>query len=218
MSAAEKLFARTGYAATSLRQIAIEAGVDLATVKYHFSEKPNLYDEVFLAGNEELMRRLFPALQKLVDSQDRAALVLAVEQMAQATALYFEERRNYVRVLLFRLLEGPEGDSPTLRVQRDVAGMVTDAFMALAEKPFARSIDPNAYAVYTLTAIPTWLFVSELHPFFYREGPTEGPAWTARVEAFITELLMSHLVAPECEDTSTIPGPSKPYAADCASI
>src|SRR5690349_4125132 len=42
LDAAEKLIAEQGYAATSLRQIIAEAGVNLAAVHYHFGSKDEL--------------------------------------------------------------------------------------------------------------------------------------------------------------------------------
>ena len=42
LDAAEKLIAEQGYAATSLRQIIADAGVNLAAVHYHFGSKDEL--------------------------------------------------------------------------------------------------------------------------------------------------------------------------------
>jgi AcrR family transcriptional regulator len=44
LDAAERLIAEQGYAATSLRQIIGEAGVNLASVHYHFGSKEELLD------------------------------------------------------------------------------------------------------------------------------------------------------------------------------
>jgi AcrR family transcriptional regulator len=46
LRAAEVLFARDGYAATSLRQITDTAGVNIASVNYHFGSKENLLTEI----------------------------------------------------------------------------------------------------------------------------------------------------------------------------
>jgi AcrR family transcriptional regulator len=46
LDAAERLIAEQGYAATSLRQIIAEAGVNLASVHYHFGSKEELLDEL----------------------------------------------------------------------------------------------------------------------------------------------------------------------------
>jgi AcrR family transcriptional regulator len=62
LDTAERLFSQQGYAATSLRQIIGEAGVNLAAIHYHFGNKEELLDEVVLrrAGpmNQERMALL----------------------------------------------------------------------------------------------------------------------------------------------------------------
>lgn len=46
ITAAELLFARQGYAATSVREITEAAGVNIAAVNYHFGSKENLLVEI----------------------------------------------------------------------------------------------------------------------------------------------------------------------------
>jgi AcrR family transcriptional regulator len=46
LDTAERLIAEQGYAATSLRHIIAEAGVNLAAIHYHFGSKEELLDEV----------------------------------------------------------------------------------------------------------------------------------------------------------------------------
>jgi AcrR family transcriptional regulator len=62
MDAAEKLFARRGFHAVSLRDITSEAGVKLALVNYHFGTKKKLLAEVIERRghvlNDERRRRL----------------------------------------------------------------------------------------------------------------------------------------------------------------
>lgn len=48
LDTAERLIAEQGYAATSLRHIISEAGVNLAAVHYHFGSKEDLLDQVIL--------------------------------------------------------------------------------------------------------------------------------------------------------------------------
>jgi AcrR family transcriptional regulator len=99
LDAAEQLFAEQGYASTSLRNITADAGVNLASVNYHFGtkeallgevlarrlgpineERIRLLDEIELeAGDavpelEEVIRAfLFPAFQAFHDSGERGA-------------------------------------------------------------------------------------------------------------------------------------------------
>src|SRR4029077_16003413 len=62
LDTAECLIASQGFAATSLRQIISEAGVNLAAVHYHFGSKQELLDHVILrkaaAVNEERRRMI----------------------------------------------------------------------------------------------------------------------------------------------------------------
>lgn len=47
LDASQRLFARFGYHAVTIRQIASEAGVPLALVGYYFGQKQELYDAIF---------------------------------------------------------------------------------------------------------------------------------------------------------------------------
>jgi AcrR family transcriptional regulator len=47
LRAAEKVFAQDGYHGTTMRQIALEAGVNLSLVVYHFTTKLELYVAIF---------------------------------------------------------------------------------------------------------------------------------------------------------------------------
>lgn len=52
--AASELFAANGYAGTSMRQIAKEAGVSLASINYHFRSKEDLYLLTIKEGHNRL--------------------------------------------------------------------------------------------------------------------------------------------------------------------
>lgn len=66
MDAAERLFARDGFEATSLRAITAEARVNLASVNYHFQSKDALVQAV-------IGRRLGPVNAKRLELLDRYA-------------------------------------------------------------------------------------------------------------------------------------------------
>jgi len=69
LDAAERLIAEQGYAATSLRHIIAEAGVNLAAIHYHFGSKEELLDEVIVRKAEPM-------------NQERLARLDRVEQQA----------------------------------------------------------------------------------------------------------------------------------------
>src|SRR3982751_5066696 len=66
LDAAEQLVAEQGYAATSLRQIIASAGVNLASIHYHFGSKDELLHELVL-------RKAGPVNEKRIDLLARYA-------------------------------------------------------------------------------------------------------------------------------------------------
>jgi AcrR family transcriptional regulator len=87
LDTAERLFAAHGHAATSLRSIIAEAGVNVAAVHYHFRSKEALLDAV-------LERRLGPV------NRERLALLDDIERAAGEEPLPLEH-------ILTALLEPP---------------------------------------------------------------------------------------------------------------
>ncbi len=65
LDAAEELFARHGFDATSMRMITGSAGVNLAAVNYHFGGKDGLIQELFRRRLTELNRRRLAELDVL---------------------------------------------------------------------------------------------------------------------------------------------------------
>ena len=58
MESAEKLFAEKGFAGTSVRDIADEAGVNLAMISYYFGSKDKLLEALFTYRGEHLKLKL----------------------------------------------------------------------------------------------------------------------------------------------------------------
>jgi AcrR family transcriptional regulator len=65
LSAAEDLFAKSGFAGASLRQVTSAANVNLAAVNYHFGSKENLINELFKRRLDELTASRTAALDKV---------------------------------------------------------------------------------------------------------------------------------------------------------
>jgi AcrR family transcriptional regulator len=93
LDAAELLFMEHGYEATSLRQLTAAAGVNLASVNYHFGSKDVLFQAV-------LTRRLDPM------NQERIALLEKLEREAGGKPIACEK-------ILFAML------IPALKLARD---------------------------------------------------------------------------------------------------
>ena len=101
LDAAEMLFARRGFASTSMRLITGTAGVNLAAINYHFGTKARLIESVFerrLAPlNAERLRRLAmanegrPGVRAILD----AFLGPALEMLGS----HDERDRQFIRLL-----------------------------------------------------------------------------------------------------------------------
>lgn len=60
--AARKVFTQKGYAATRTRDIAEEAGINLALLNYYFRSKEKLFEEIMLERIQQLFGTLIPIL------------------------------------------------------------------------------------------------------------------------------------------------------------
>lgn len=67
LSAAERLFALQGFQNVSVRDITAEAGVNLASVNYHFGSKDALLFEIFRRRTSELNRERARMLHEAAD-------------------------------------------------------------------------------------------------------------------------------------------------------
>ncbi len=117
LDTAERLFARDGYHATSLRKITGEAGVNLGSVNYHFTSKHGLMEAV-------LQRRL-AAL-----NEQRLIMLEAALASAEANA-----KTPAVREVLCAFLE------PTLRLLEEDPG--NTHFIMLIERVFYETDDTS---------------------------------------------------------------------------
>lgn len=85
LEAAGELFAATGYAETSNKDIAARAQVDLASINYHFGNRSGLYQAVLAAAHGQLLG--MANLRQLVGSESppESKLRVLIEQLvAQA--------------------------------------------------------------------------------------------------------------------------------------
>lgn len=74
LDASEWLFAEHGFDGTSMRMITTRAGVNLASVNYHFGTKEALFQEVFHRRLAELNRQRLDAINRM-ESEAQGALL-----------------------------------------------------------------------------------------------------------------------------------------------
>jgi AcrR family transcriptional regulator len=109
LDTAERLFGQQGFSCTSLRQITDEAGVNLASVNYHFGSKEELYKGV-------LIRRLRPI------NEERIKLLTQAEQLADEQPVPIRSiLETFIRPLLRHAAAGSAGGIAFLRlISRDL--------------------------------------------------------------------------------------------------
>jgi AcrR family transcriptional regulator len=144
LAAAEALFADAGYEGTSIRQIALQAGVPVALISYHFGSKLGLYRRVFESHAPTLVaeRRAGLTLAALEQDRDRrlAAIVRAV--LVPMLGLRTAEGRQSLGRLLAREVSDPR--SIERRIIQDlldpIAAAVTDLLHATLPERSAAEI------------------------------------------------------------------------------
>ncbi len=87
LEAAGKLFAKTGSANTANKDIALEAGVDLASINYHFGSRGDLYQAVLAEAHKRILD--INDLQKVADTK-----LLATEKLRRFIELLVRGAMN----------------------------------------------------------------------------------------------------------------------------
>jgi TetR/AcrR family transcriptional regulator, cholesterol catabolism regulator len=127
LSAAAELFAKHGFAGTSVRDIANACGILSGSIYHHFSAKEELVEEIFTAYFDELTARWDVVLAEPWDARTKleAMLRAAIENVDRHTAAarlfthewldlrhvgYCEARWDEIQSMWLRLLRAGERD------------------------------------------------------------------------------------------------------------
>lgn len=151
LAAAEDLFARRGFAGTSLQQIGETAGVARSTPAYFFGNKAALYDAVLvrvIARAQETMARAYAEGDEAPSVED------AVESYVGAAIDFLAYDRNFVRLIQREALG--EGS----RVSQFFGRIVEEGIVALAPAAEKAGITPERL-VLDLTALCWYPFAHE---------------------------------------------------------
>jgi len=111
LSAAEALFARQGFAATSLRQVTSRADVNIAAVNYHFGSKENLVNEVFRRRMDQMSEERLAALKVACCERpgELEPVLAAFVEPALAMAQDRHGGADFVRVIARAYAESNDG-------------------------------------------------------------------------------------------------------------
>ena len=132
LDAALTAFSQKGYYATSLDDIAGEAGVSKALIYEHFASKQELHADLIARNARELTQRVAGALSGV-------EIESTVERLAAGLEAFFafvEERRDAWR-MLFRDAADPESSAVLERMVQQVTAEVT---VLISQDPGARKL------------------------------------------------------------------------------
>lgn len=109
LAAAEELFADSGFHGTSLRQIALKAGVPVALVSYHFDGKIGVYRAIFELRTPVVVeqRKAGLALAALETDPERKLEMVIKAMLVPMLRLRITEGSNYFGTLLARETNDP---------------------------------------------------------------------------------------------------------------
>lgn len=132
LDAALTAFSQKGYHATSLDDIAREAGVSKALIYEHFASKQELHGDLIARNARELTQRVAGALSGVEVESTATRLATGLE----AFFAFVEERRDAWR-MLFRDAADPESSAVLDRMVEQVTAEVT---LLISQDPGAREL------------------------------------------------------------------------------
>ena len=134
LAAAENLFARRGYAATRLEDVAEVVGVKRAALFYHFRDKQELYDAVIEDAFGALVARLDEAFSEPRPIAER------IERAAEALVDAIVARPTLARLILRHAAEAEENrDQPLFPA---VERLLRDAFALFEQGRASGELQP----------------------------------------------------------------------------
>ena len=190
LDAAEPLFARQGFAATTIKQIGAAAGVNPALIYYYFGSKDELY--------RRLLRRLFGSI--IGEGARRLAGAASAEEAIRALlALQNETMRR--RPALPRILAREMADHGAAHAQEMIAQLSATLFARLHELivqgqragTIRRNLDARFAAISTVSLIPYFHFAKPAVAILLGETgePTaaQGDAYARHAADFVLAAL-----------------------------
>ncbi len=147
LSSATRMFARRGYAATSLQTIADEVGIRKPSLLYHFPSKEALRESVL----DHVIQHWNEAVPRLVTtvSSGRGRF----DGLTRELVRFFEEDPDRARLVLRELMDRPEQMQARLRsgVRPWVALMADLIRQGQAAGGLRGQADPEGYVVHVIT-------------------------------------------------------------------
>jgi AcrR family transcriptional regulator len=150
LDAAEKLFAIQGYAATTIKQIGTEAGVNSALLYYYFADKERLYREII----KRLLETLVASGEKVFD--EARSPEEAIRGLVKVQGDLMAHRPHVPRLIARELV-----DHEAAHASEHIAKLAAGVFRRLCEAirdgqrtgTFRADLDPRYAAISTIAQV-----------------------------------------------------------------
>lgn len=157
-AAARKIFTQKGYAATKTRDIAEEAGINLALLNYYFGSKENLFKQVLKEKFEALFGLMIPLLSDRNISLDKKIRLLV---------------RNYTK-LLTENEELPIFVLNELRNNENIFNPILQQAQTISQPTIDEQLQHNGFAISTsdfiMNIVSLTIFPFIAKPLFITSG------------------------------------------------
>lgn len=135
--AAERLFAQRGYHAVSLRDIAAEAGVQVALVGYHYGAKHQLYHAIFESWMPSIRERRALLDAAMAAPEPATRLPALLQAFAgPLVAMHGDEQGRWFATMAARDLAAPTPEAD--QAQREFFDPMAHAFIDALQQIFPR--------------------------------------------------------------------------------
>ena len=182
---AERLFARRGYAATSLREVAAASGVRLFTIQHHFGSKARLFEAVMGRWDAEVEALVSTVLAD-------APPGLAIERVVDALFEFFQANR--ARVALHA--RAAFGEGPPRRLAQGDRGWVRFITNGAATHGLdSGGLDPGLLLITVEGVLHNHVLATPHYRMLFGRDATD-PRLTARVKRHLQAVLRA-LMAPD---------------------
>lgn len=194
LRAAKTMFAAGGYEATSLRQIAGAADVDLATLKYHVGSKADLFGEVYRSGHEAFVGTLAPFVRASATAATADEVREVIEALAFDAADFLVDHEWFVRLFLYRLLEDASDISGLEEQLEGVAISLIDSGIGnMVDRGLLPPFDHKSMVAFLVGGLAMYVVTSRHKAHWLGEPNPMQEAGRARFRAFVREVLVKLL-------------------------
>lgn len=160
LKSAEKLFAVKGFEASTVRDIADDAGVNLAMISYYFGSKEKMMESLF----QERMNNTKLKVQQIL-SNEHISTFGKVEVMLDEYIKKVIENESFYKILLCEqvMKKNPEIIRMLRELKMDYAAMFTELVKeGQKKKVFKKNIDV-VLALNTMTGTVTQIIINKEH-------------------------------------------------------